>query len=56
MKNFKLTIILIILTAIAIFAFQNIPSTTITFLVYTFNVSKALLTLIYALIGFLIGI
>lgn len=56
MKKFKLIIMLIILAVIAIFAFQNIPSTTITFLVYTFNISKALLTLVSAFIGFLIGI
>jgi uncharacterized integral membrane protein len=56
MKRFKLIIILIIFVIIAIFAFQNIPPTTITFLVYTFNISKALLTLVSAIIGFLMGI
>lgn len=56
MKKIKLIIVLIVVVAIAIFAFQNIPPTTITFLIYTFNVSKAILTLVSAFIGFLIGI
>jgi uncharacterized integral membrane protein len=56
MKKFKLVIMLIVLAVLAIFAFQNIPPTTITFLIYTFNISKALLTLVSAFIGFLIGI
>lgn len=56
MKKFKLILILMILGVIVIFAFQNIPPTTITFLIYTFNISKALLTLVSAFIGFLMGV
>lgn len=56
MKKFKLILIVMIFAVIAIFAFQNIPPTTITFLIYTFNISKALLTLVSAFIGFLMGI
>lgn len=56
MKNFKLVAVLVVLAVVAIFAFQNVPPTTITFLIYTFNISKALLALFSASIGFLTGI
>ncbi len=56
MKKIKLTVILIVFAVLIIFAFQNIPPTPITFLIYTFKISTALLTLVSALIGFLVGI